>query len=208
MDYALAAIVGIGLAAACGLRAFVPVLGMALAGKAGWITLGPSFEWLASWPAIAGLTLACSAEVTASLVPWVSHALDALAAPVAAAAGALVMGSQASSVMGLPDVSSVDPMLSWGCALVAGGGVASAVHAASATVRAGATGISGGLLAPLWGLAESAMSILASVLAIVVPVLFGLLAAMVAMGLALAAICWMRRRAVRRAAMRPLGLPA
>ncbi len=201
MEYLLAAIVGVGLAAACGLRAFVPVLGLALAAKAGWVQLGSSVAWLGSWPAIAGLTLACGVEILGSVVPAVNHALDALAAPVATVAGGVVMASQVGSVPGIPDIASVDPMLAWGAALIAGGGIAAAVHAGSATVRAGSSAVSGGLLSPIYGLLESAMSVVASVLAFVVPVLFamavGLLAA-VAVGLAV----WLVRRR-RLAAVAP-----
>jgi hypothetical protein len=200
MDYLLAAVVGIGLAAACGLRAFVPVLGMALAARVGWIDLGPSFEWMASWPAILGLSLACVVEMTASIAPIVAHALDAIAAPVATAAGAVVMASQtgaigaAGSLVGLPEVSNVDPMLAWGAALIAGGGAAAAVHTASAAVRAGSTAISGGLLAPVYGAVETAISVVASILAIVLPVLFGMTVLAVLVVSVAVAVWFVRRR--------------
>ncbi len=197
MDYLLAAIVGIGLAAACGLRAFVPVLALALAAKAGWVQLDGSFAWLSSWPAIAGLTLACCIELTASIAPFIAHALDALAAPVATAAGALVMASQVGpvgSVVGLPDVSSMDPMLSWGAALIAGGGVAAVVHATSAAARAGSTAISGGLLSPVYGALESILSVVASIMAVVVPILFAIAIAVIAFIAASVGILWILRR--------------
>jgi Domain of unknown function (DUF4126) len=194
MDYLLAALVGIGLAAACGLRAFVPVLGMAVAAKAGWLELGPGFDWLASWPAIAGLTLACIAEVTGSLVPAVNHALDAMAAPVATVAGGVVMATQFGQLPGVPEVVSADPMLTWGAGLVAGGGIAAAVHTGSATLRAGSSAISGGLLSPIYGLVESLASVVASVLAFVVPVLFAILFGAVAFMILAAVIWWIRSR--------------
>jgi hypothetical protein len=203
MDYVLAAIVGVGLAAACGLRAFVPVLAVSLAAKAGWIELGESMAWLGSWPAIGALLLACVAEISGSLIPAVNHALDALAAPVATVAGGIVMASQIGSVPGLPDalspeILSVDPMLTWGASLIAGGGVAALVHTGSATARAGSTAVSGGLLSPIYGAAESAMSVIASVLAFVVPVLFAIaVGAIFAAGL-FGLIWWMRRRRARR----------
>lgn len=210
MDYLLAAIVGVGLAAACGLRAFVPVLGLALASKAGWVQLGPGVAWLGSWPAIAGLTLACSVEILGSIVPAVNHALDALAAPVATVAGGVVMASQLGSVPGLPDlgvvqVASIDPMLTWGAALIAGGGIAAAVHAGSATARAGSSALSGGLLSPIYGLIESLASIAASVLAFVVPVLFAIVLGFVATVLIVAAIWWFRRRS-RRSEAQPVAV--
>jgi hypothetical protein len=203
MDYLLAAIVGVGLAAACGLRAFVPVLAVALAAKAGWLELGETMGWLGSWPAIAALLLACIAEISGSLIPAVNHALDALAAPVATVAGGIVMASQIGSVPGLPEalspeILSVDPMLTWGASLIAGGGVAALVHTGSATARAGSTAVSGGLLSPVYGAAESAMSVLASVLAFVVPVLFAIAVGAVLAATLFGLIWWMRRRSARR----------
>ncbi len=206
VDYLLAGLVGIGLAAACGLRAFVPVLGLALAAKAGWVSLGPSFAWLATWPAIAALAAATLLETSASLLPVVSHALDALAAPVACGAGALVLASQfgasrLGSAAGLPDVSAIDPMLQWAAVLIAGGGVATAVHATSAAVRAGSAGASAGLLAPVYGALETGASIVASILAFVVPFLFAV-ATVVAVGLGVTVAYWLlRRRSRRRSAL-------
>ncbi|MBL9118453.1 MAG: DUF4126 domain-containing protein [Phycisphaerae bacterium] len=194
MEYLLAAMVGLGLAAACGLRAFVPVLAMAVAAKAGWIELGESFAWLSSWPAIAGLLLACLAEVSGSLIPAINHALDAMAAPVATVAGGVVMATQVGQLPGIPDVVSADPMLTWGAGLIAGGGVAAAVHAGSATLRAGSSAISGGLLSPLYGLAESMASVVASILAFVVPVLFAVAFGVIAFILLGGIIWWFRSR--------------
>ncbi|MDZ4828945.1 MAG: DUF4126 domain-containing protein [Phycisphaerae bacterium] len=210
MDYLLAAIVGVGLAAACGLRAFVPVLALALAAKAGWVGLGPGFAWLGSWPVIAGLTIATAAEITSSLTPFVAHALDAIAAPVAFAAGGLVMASQlggsslggtAASLAGLPDpaqyISQVHPLLEWAAVLIAGGGLATAVHTGSASVRAGTSSVSAGLLAPVYGLLETAASLAASVLAFVVPVFFAILVGIVAAVVIAIAIALIRRHRAR-----------
>lgn len=195
MDYLLASIVGIGLAAACGLRAFVPILGMALAAKAGWISLGTNFAWLSSWPAIAGLVLASGLEISGSLIPAVNHALDAMAAPIATVAGAVVMATQVGHLPGVPDVASADPMLTWGAGLIAGGGVAAAVHAGSATLRAGTSAASGGLLSPVYGLVESIASVLASALAFVIPVLFAVVCGALALAAiaAIVAIVWQIR---------------
>lgn len=200
MDAILAVIVGLGLAAACGLRAFVPVLGIAIAAKAGVVTLGPSFEWLASWPAIAALTVATAAEITSSLVPVVAHALDAVAAPVATVAGGLVMASQLGSPVGI-DIEGMNPMLQWGAGLIAGGGIATAVHAGSATVRAGSSTISAGLLAPVYGAIETALAFVASVLAVVVPILFATVIGVVLTIATVVVVRLVRRRSARRLAI-------
>lgn len=205
LQYLLAGFVGVGLAAACGLRAFVPVLGISLAAKAGWIQLGPSFEWMSSWAAIACLSVACLVELSASVLPVIAHALDALAAPVATAAGAVVMASQtgaigaAGSIVGMPEIATIDPLLAWSAALIAGGGVAAAVHTVSATVRAGSSAISGGLLAPVYGVIESALSVIASILAVVLPVFFALVTTIVLVALIVIGVRVVRRRAATRA---------
>ena len=46
---------GIGLAAAVGLRVFLPLLVLAIAGYAGVVPLSESFQWLATLPAVAML---------------------------------------------------------------------------------------------------------------------------------------------------------
>lgn len=201
MDYLLAAFVGIGIAAACGLRAFLPVLGLAIAAKVGWVSLGESFGWLASWPAIAALLVATVVEVASSVTPVVAHALDAIAAPVAAAAGALVMATQLGNPIGLVEVDSVHPMLDWAAAIVAGGGIATAVHAGSATLRAGTTTVSAGMLAPVYGILETVASFVASVLAFVLPVLFAVIVAAFIVAAVAATAWYVRRRTMRRRAL-------
>ena len=42
---------GIGLAACAGLRAFLPLFLLGLAGRFDWVSLSPTFDWLASTPA-------------------------------------------------------------------------------------------------------------------------------------------------------------
>lgn len=197
VDYLLAGIVGIGLAAACGLRAFLPVLGLALAARAGWVELGESFAWLASWPAIVALSLATAVEVSGSLVPYLAHVLDALAAPVACAAGAFVVASQAGAHGFGPEITSSQPLLEWSAALVAGGGVAGAVHAASATLRGAVSAASAGIAAPVYGAMETAAGVVASILAFVLPLVFALLT-VAALALCVAFGVRVLRRSARR----------
>ena len=109
-------------------------------------------------------------------------------------AGGVVMATQVGQLPGIPDVVSADPMLTWGAGLIAGGGVAAAVHAGSATLRAGSSAISGGLLSPLYGLAESIASVVASILAFVVPVLFAVAFGVIAFILLGGIIWWFRSR--------------
>ena len=71
--------VGIGLAAAAGLRVFVPLLVLGAAAHAGWIPLTPGFAWLASPSSLAMLSVATIVEIAAYYVPWVDNLLDVIA---------------------------------------------------------------------------------------------------------------------------------
>jgi len=56
---------GLGLAAASGFRAFVPLLLMSLAARGGLLTLTPGMEWVASDAALLALATATIAEILA-----------------------------------------------------------------------------------------------------------------------------------------------
>ena len=63
MGTVLSVILGIGLAAACGFRVFVPFLIVGIAARTGHLALGPSFAWLSSTPALVVLALATLLEI-------------------------------------------------------------------------------------------------------------------------------------------------
>ena len=193
MDALLALAVGLGLAATCGLRAFVPVLFLAVAARFGWIGLPGPLDFLASDLALAALLVATALEVLATSVPALANALDALAAPAAMAAGTLAAGSQFTGI--IPN----DPLLGWAASLVAGGGTAGLVHGLSALGRTGATITSGGILTPVYGLAESAASAVLAVAVVLLPlVALALVAAMIVVAVVLAVIVVRSRRAAAR----------
>ncbi len=154
-------LVGTGLAAACGFRVFVPLLVMSVAARAGHLQLAGGFGWIASGPALTAFAAATVLEIAGYLVPYVDHLLDVLAAPAAAVAGTLVT---ASSVIGM------SPFLRWTLAIIAGGGLAALVHAATGATRAASTATTGGLGNPAFAAAEAGGSTLLSVLAIAAPV--------------------------------------
>ena len=52
MDHLLSIGLGLGLAAACGFRVFVPLLVMSAASYSGHLELGTGFEWVGSLPAL------------------------------------------------------------------------------------------------------------------------------------------------------------
>jgi hypothetical protein len=173
--------VGLGLAAATGLRVFVPLLIVAVAARLELFDLAEGFEWLASAPAVVGLAAATAFEILAYYVPWFDNLLDALATPAALLAGTLV---SASVFTGLP------PWLAWALALVAGGGAASLVQGATATLRLKSLVTTGGLANPAMATAELAGSIAVSLVTILVPLLVLGLAVLLLGGVGL----WLMRR--------------
>ena len=118
----LSVALGIGLAAACGLRVFLPLFVTSVLAHfdVGGTGLREGFSWLASGPAMIALGTAMVVEVLAYYIPLLDHALDVIAVPLSTAAGTLVA---ISTMVDLP------PGLAWGLAIVAGGGVAGLVSA-------------------------------------------------------------------------------
>lgn len=163
--------VGVGLAAACGFRIFVPFLVMGAAAKLGMLPLSPGFSWLASDEALLALAVATVLEAAAYKVPWLDHLLDLLASPAAVLAGAL---AAAAIVTDLP------PLLRFAVVVVGGGGAAAMVQGATVLARLKSTATTGGLANPILALFELAGSILTSVLALLAPFfLLFLLAALI-----------------------------
>lgn len=164
MDIALGLCVGVALAAACGFRVFVPLLVLAIGARAGFVSVGHQFEFLASWPALVALSVATVVECVAALWPWLDHALDVIATPCAVVAGTLVTASQ---------VEHMHPLLMWATGLVAGGGAAGLTQVATVSTRGVSTFTTAGLLNPFINLVQTALATVLSVLAILVPVVAG-----------------------------------
>jgi hypothetical protein len=154
--------VGLGLAAATGLRVFVPLLFLAVAARLDVVRLADGFEWLASTPAMAALAAATVFEILAYYVPWFDNLLDALATPAALVAGTL---ASVSVFAGMP------PFLAWALAVVAGGGAAGLIQGATAMLRLKSSVATGGLWNPVIATTELAGSVAASLVAILLPLL-------------------------------------
>lgn len=161
MEEFLSVCLGIGLAAACGFRVFVPFLAVSLAARAGMVTLAPDFHWITTNPALVAFSVATALELLAYQLPWVDNVLDLVASPAAVIAGVLLSASA---------ISGMDPSLRWGLALVAGGGIAGIFQGATALARVGSTAATGGLANPLLGLLESGTAILMVLVAVFLPV--------------------------------------
>ena len=101
MESVLSICLGLGLAAACGFRIFVPFLVMSVAAQAGHLELASGFEWIGTNVALGTLAIATVCEVTAYYVPWLDNFLDTIATPTAVVAGVL---ATAASVQGTSEL--------------------------------------------------------------------------------------------------------
>ncbi|MXY18212.1 MAG: DUF4126 domain-containing protein, partial [Acidobacteria bacterium] len=79
MEILLSVGLGVGLAAACGFRIFLPVLVMGLAARAGFLELTENFEWIAGSPALLTVAVAVTCEIVAYYIPWFDNLLDMVA---------------------------------------------------------------------------------------------------------------------------------
>ncbi len=186
MHEIMALLIGIGLAAAAGLRVFLPLFGLSLAALFGDMSLSPEMQWLARPEAAIALGAATLFEVGAYYFPLLDHLLDAVAAPCAVIAGTL---ATAALLTGFEDAG-----VKWALALIAGGGMAGLVQAGSMLARISSTATTGGLGNPVLASAEWLGSLALTLLAILAPLLSVLL-------LVTLVFWWLRRR--RQTARRP-----
>ena len=160
----LSIMLGLGLAAACGLRVFLPLFAASVLTHfdIGGIGLNESFVWMGSWPAMIALGMATVVEMLSYYIPFVDHALDAIAIPLSSVAGTLVAMSA---------FADMPPLYSWGLALIAGGGLAGLVSAGTAATRVASTTTTGGLGNHVVSTAETGGAVALSLLAWFIPVL-------------------------------------
>lgn len=160
IDWILSACVGLGLAACCGFRIFVPMLVAALGTKLGLIGTMPGYEFIGSWSAIIGLSIATAFELGAYYIPWFDNLLDTVAMPVAIVAGTLLSTSF---------LRVNDEMIRWAMSLMLGGGAAGLIQAGTSLLRLGSAATTGGLANPLVATGENAASLGLSVLTVLLP---------------------------------------
>jgi len=154
--------IGIGLAAATGMRVFVPLLVLGVAARLEWLPLSAGFQWLSSWPAIIALAVAAVLEIGAYYIPLIDNFLDLLAGPLAVMAGIV---TTAAVITDLP------PLVRWSVAIVAGGGTAGVVQTVMSVVRLKSTTLTAGFGNFIVSTFELVASFAASLIAILAPVI-------------------------------------
>jgi hypothetical protein len=158
--------IGLGLAASCGFRVFVPMLVASIAAKIGLFPLHEGFQWLAGWPAIISFGTATVAEILAYYIPFVDNLLDTITTPLAIGGGTLLMTS----------VLPVDnDFLKWVTGFIFGGGAAATIQGGSVLTRLASTKMTAGFGNAVVATGEHAAAFGTSVLAVLIPLAFAAL---------------------------------
>lgn len=152
--------VGIGLAAAVGFRIFIPFLIVSIVAYTGNLQLSTYFQWVGTLPALVSFAVATIVEIGAYYIPWLDNFLDTIEHPLAIFAGIILTGAV---------VTEFSPLIKWALALIAGGGVAGTIHAATGLIRLKSSATTGGLANPLVSTAEATGSTILSLIAIFIP---------------------------------------
>lgn len=160
----LSVLLGIGLAAACGFRVFLPLFAVSILSKfgLGHFGIAESFAWMGSTPAILTFGIASVIELFAYYIPFIDNLLDTMAVPLAAVAGTLISMST---------MIDMEPLMQWSIALIAGGGVAGLIKGSSAATRAASSVTTAGLGNPILTTVETGGSILLTLTAWFIPIL-------------------------------------
>ncbi len=188
MEVVPSVLIGIALSATCGFRVFVPLLAVNIGFRAKnadgepLIDLAPGFDWLTSDIAMIIFLVAAIFEIGGYYIPWIDNLLDTIASPAAIVAGTLITASF---------ITGMEPWLQWLLGLIAGGGAAGAVQAATVVTRASSTITTGGLGNPIVASVETSGAFLGSALSILAaPFAIGVFVLLLGSGVWI----WWRRR--------------
>ena len=143
---------GLGLAAACGFRVFIPPLMMGVGSRLDLYKLEGSFVWVDDTWAIAIFAVATLLEIGGYFIPWIDNLLDAVATPAAIIGGIFVTSASLEG--------ELDPSAQWTLSVIAGGSVSGVIQLGTVATRAISTGTTGGLANPIISMLEAVASIL------------------------------------------------
>jgi hypothetical protein len=159
-----------GLSASAGLNAYIPLLIVSITAKfTNLITLDEPWSALSSWWIIGLLVILSVVEFFADKVPAVNHVNDIIQTVVRPAAGAIVFAASADAI------TEIHPVLSLGAGLL----IAGSVHVAKAgAMRPAVTATTAGAGSPFVSILEDVVSTILSIMAVLVPVVLGVLIVM------------------------------
>jgi len=154
--------IGLGLAASCGFRVFVPMLVASIAAKLGLFPAAEGFQWLASWTAIISFGTATVAEILAYYIPFVDNLLDTITTPLAIGGGTLLL----TSVLPIDN-----DFLKWAGGFLFGGGAAATVQGGTVMTRLASSKLTAGAGNAVVATGEHAASFGTSVLSLIIPLI-------------------------------------
>jgi hypothetical protein len=186
----LASLTGLGLSAAAGLNAYIPLLLVGLLARfTGVVELPEPYRWIQSGWALGVVAALLLAEVVLDKVPVVDHLNDVVQTLVRPAVGGVIFAATTAAAQA--DAATWMQEHQW-VAVLLGVVVAGAVHALKATARPLVNVSTVGVGTPAVSAAEDAASLGLSLVAVFLPLLvLVLVALLVWAGVAL-------RRAARR----------
>ena len=187
LDLVLAGVAGVAIAAACGLRAFLPLLALSLGVHFGFLRVDDSMSWIGWTPATIALLWATVLELAADKVPALDHLLDLVGTALRPLAAALA---------GWVTFTGVHPAIGVAAAMLLGAG-AMGVHMAKAKVRLGSSMLTFGAANPILSFIEDAIAIGLAAMAVLAP-----LAALLAVVL----VVWAFRRVYRGPRRQPVAI--
>ncbi len=166
----LPALLGLGLAAATGLRTFLPLLLLAGSARMGLfgVELNSHVAWMTSTPMLVGLGVATAAELAADKIPVVDHALSAMGTVTRPLAAALAAGSV---------FTHADPGMAAMAGLIIGVPTALTFQSAQSSARFISTATTAGLGNPVLSMLEDLAAGLLAVIAIAAPVIAAIIVA-------------------------------
>ncbi|GGL02749.1 DUF4126 domain-containing protein [Nocardia jinanensis] len=188
-SWVLPAFLGLGLAAACGFRAFLPLLLLSAAVHFGvlGLNLNESYAWIGSTGALIALSMAAAVEMLGDLIPFIDNALSIIGNVTGPIAGAIAAGSV---------FEAADPATAAIAGIIVGGPTALAFSATQTGVRAASTATTAGIANPVVSVVEDVLAFVLVALAMVLPLLIPI---------ALGALLFIAWRVVRRFRRRGTG---
>jgi len=197
----LASLTGLGLAAAAGLNAYIPLLLVGLVGRySSFLNLPEPYAWLENGWVLAGVSVLLLAELVLDKVAVVDHVNDAIQTVIRPTVGGVTFAATAAAEQ--LDKSTWMAEHAW-VGWVAGILVAAIVHAGKATARPVVNTTTVGLGTPIVSAAEDATSLSLSLVALFAPVL--VVVGLVLMGLAAFLVIRRVRERRRRRYATPAG---
>jgi len=178
-----------GLSASAGLNAYLPLLIVSVAAKLGVFKLEAPFDVMKSWWVIGALVVLLIIEMFVDKVPAVDTINDVINTLVRPAAGAILFAASANVITDLSPVISI----------ILGLLMAGSVHVAKATARPVITATTAGVGNPVISTVEDLIAAVTSLLAVLLP---GLILLVAALGV-VTFLWWRMRRLSRQDVMKP-----